>query len=133
MEFKNLEELFVGNVYTFGYYKIQGCLVFISSISGDNIVSSLHYHFETNRFLLIKKYKSEKYHIDFFDRIDETDILYSSNNASIDTVIEVAECHQKDHSKFLSYDPINDAYIITSVFAYKRFESVFRKNTWSDR
>lgn len=133
MEYKTIEDLLASNVYTFGSYKIQGCLALISSVTSENINSLLYYHFETNKFLLVKKFKSGKYHIDFMDRVDMKDILYSRNNTLTGEVVDVAEAHQKDHSKFLSYDSVIDAYIITSVFELKRFETIYRKEIWSDK
>jgi hypothetical protein len=133
MEYTSLEELLLFNQHTFGSYVIKGTMYPISSIVSQNVVSYLYYHNDVNQFLLVKKYKSGKYHIDFLHRVDAKECLYHRNNVLMGESIDVAECHYQGNSKFLSYDSIEDAYVVSSCDGFKRYQTTFRKNFFDDK
>ena len=111
---------------TYGNYKVYGISIFISSIEGPKMKSQLYYHCDKNQFYLVKNYLvSNKCHIDFFDRIDNEETIYSPNNTrNTDAIIEIGECHYDDHSKYLKYNPQKEAYVLSSMKENMSFETI---------
>ena len=112
---------------TYGNYKVYGVSIFISSIEGPKMKSQLFYHCDNNQFYLVKNYLlSGKCHIDFFDRIDNEETIYSPNNiTSNDIIIDIAECHYDDHSKYLKYNSQKKAYVMISIKDNNVYETTF--------
>jgi hypothetical protein len=126
MAYQSLEQLLCQSYENvFGSYRIEGLCFLINKITGDNLESSLYYHNDSNNFLLVKKYKSGKYHIDFFQRVDMEEFLYSKNQYVNGEIIDVAECHQGNHSKFMTYDSIKNAYVVKCYDGMKSYQTIF--------
>lgn len=53
-------------LHKFGNYTIKGDIKCISSVTQNNIFSSLYYNYSRHQYFLVKIFASNKIHIDFF-------------------------------------------------------------------
>lgn len=126
-------DLLFGKKHIFGSYEIEANLTLISTVSNKNIQSFLYFNNDANSFLLVKKYNSGKYHIDFFSRIDMQECLYDRNNVSIGDNVDIAVCYHKDLTKYLSFSWHHNAYVILSVHEENTYQTIFWKGFKDDQ
>lgn len=126
-------DLLLGNKHTFGSYEIQGNLTLLSTVTNKNVQSFLYFNNDAFTFLLVKKYNSGKYHIDFFSRIDIQECLYDRDNVSIGDNVDVAVCYHKDHTKYLHFSWHHNAYVINSVAENVTYQTIFWKGFKNDQ
>lgn len=116
----------------FGNYQIEGNLLLLGVVINKSVQSFLYLNCDDNIFLIVKKYISGKYHIDFLTRIDNQKCLYHRDNVCMGDNVDIAVCFQKDHTKTLHYSWDNDAYVLDSVSESKTYQTIFWKGIKND-
>ena len=96
----------------FGNYTITGDLSLIGTFDNANIFQQLYYNHSNNQYFLMKRYASEKVHIDFFKSFSSVPKgLLFGTSGYMKTCVAV---NNGNPSKELYYDFDNERYIISS-------------------
>lgn len=96
----------------FGNYMITGDLSLIGTFDNANIFQQLYYNHSNNQYFLMKRYASEKVHIDFFKSFSSVPKgLLFGTSGYMKTCVAV---NNGIPSKELYYDFDNDRYIVSS-------------------
>lgn len=96
----------------FGNYTITGDLSLIGTFDNGNIFQQLYYNHSYNQYFLMKRYASEKVHIDFFKSFTSVPKgLLFGTSGYMKTCVAV---NNGTPSKELYYDFDNERYIVSS-------------------
>jgi hypothetical protein len=98
-------------VNTFGNYRIIGLLEEVSNLTTSNVFYSLVFNHTSKQHLLLKKYPSDKFHIDFFVNVDGShkEIYFNTEGFAIE-LVAFANGYDK---KALHFDYFKNKYFCT--------------------
>lgn len=111
-------------VYTIGKYELIGDILLIDSYKTDNVKSSFCYDQYNHKYMLIKEYKSNKVHIDFFDDEQCLGLLFNKrgNKRSF-----ISSTYNGLKQLYFDYGKDMNCYVVRSMHEDNVYETFFRK------
>lgn len=113
-------------IYFIGKYEILGEILLIDAYKTDNVKCTFCYDQYNHKYMLIKEFKSNKIHIDFFDDPDCEGLLFNKTGKDIKFI---SANYNSSKQLYFNFQKDMKCYIVRSIGDDKIYESNFRRKS----